>query len=206
MDSIVKYILPELNVIRQAPVSFLLCLACLAVIIWRLISWRYSSVIGSYEARNKLQADQIADYKNKLSGASPDEAKARLDALDATVAKLASRSLSNEQSARLAQQLSRDPGRANITLSLSAPNAKLLHANLERCFREAGYVIRTWITMETKITHSYVSLKVPDAEHLTQRQTNVLMALRDVNLEVAVEHQPDHPANDYPTDIWLVIR
>jgi uncharacterized caspase-like protein len=64
----------------------------------------------------KLQADQIVDYKTKLSGASPDEAKARLDALETIVADLSPRLLSEEQSRKLISILSTDPGRAIITL------------------------------------------------------------------------------------------
>jgi len=206
VESVVKYVFSELGVIEQAPVSFSLSLICIAGVIWKIISWRYTVIMEGYEARSKLQADQIADYKNKLSGASPDEAKARLDGLEANVAKLAPRSLSDEQSEGLIQQLSHDPGRANITLAVSSPNAKLLHASLERCFRKAGYVINTWITMETKITHDHIGLKVPIVDQLTQRQTRVLTALRKINLEVFVEYEPDHPANEYPIDVWLVIR
>lgn len=206
MEAIVKYVLSELNVIRQAPVSFLLCLACIAGVIWRVVSWRYSVLIDSYEARIRLQADQITDYKIKLSGASPDEAKARLDGLEANVAKLAPRLLSGEQLAVLEKQLSLDPGRANITLAVSSPDAKPLHASLEACFRKAGYVTNTWVTMETKIRHDGISLKVPDVDQLTQRQAHVLTALHNAGLEIVIEHEPDHPANEYPIDIWLVIR
>jgi hypothetical protein len=60
--------------------------------------------------------------------------------------------------------------------------------------------------METKITHDHIGLKVPIVDQLTQRQTRVLTALRKINLEVFVEYEPDHPANEYPIDVWLVIR
>lgn len=206
MESVVKYVLSEFSIIKQSPVSFFVCLTLISGAIWRIISWRYSATIDSYEARNRLQADQIADYKIKLSGASPDEAKARLDGLEASVSKLAPRSLSDEQLAILVKQLAHNPGRANITLSVSSPNAKPIHASLETSFRKAGYVTNTWITMETRIIHGSISLNVPDVDHLTQRQAHVLTLLRNLNLEIVVEHQPDHPANEYPIDIWLVVR
>jgi hypothetical protein len=206
VDSIVKYVISEFDVIKQAPIPFFLCLAVLAIIIWRAISWGYSSVIDSYEARNRLQADQIADYKNKLSGASPDEAKARLDALEAIVSKISPRLLSDEQTTRLTKQLSSNPGRANIALSVSAPNAKLLHASLAKSFKEAGYEINTWVDLQATITHSNISLRVPHIDQLTPRQSFVLSELRGLGIEIVVEHQPDHPANAHPTDIWLVVR
>ena len=207
MELIIKYVVPEIDVIMKSPIPFLLSLTVITILIWRVLAWRYAVIIDGYEARNKLQADQIADYKAKLSGASPDEAKARLDALETMVAELSSRLLSEEQSRKVTSILSADPGRAYITLAVTAANARLFHAALEKCFSEAKYEISTWMAMSTKITpNNDVCLKVPDVDRLTSRQRLVLTALRSVDIEVAVEHEADHPANKYPIDIWLVVR
>lgn len=206
MESIVKYVVSQFSLIEQAPVPFFICIAVISISVWKVISWHYSGRIESFEARNKLLTDQISDYRSKLSGASPDEARARLDVLETTVRSLSPRSLSQRHAEILTSQLSRDPGRAYILLSVTSHNAKLLHADLERCFREARYDVTTWIAGQTRITHDSLSLRVPNIEQLTSRQVLVLTALRSLNLEVVVEHEPDHPANEHPIDIWLVVR
>jgi hypothetical protein len=206
VDEIGKYVLPELDVIAKAPIPFVLFFCVIAVAVWMIIGWRYAAVIDALEARIKLQADQLADYKAKLNDASPDEAKARLDALEEMVARLSPPSLTEKQSHQLTSILSKDPGRAYVTLAAFARHSWSLHAALEKCFREAKYDVRTWSSMFRKVAPpNVIYLMVPNINHLTPRQQRVKEALCSVDLNVVIEHQPDHPANEHPTDIWLVV-
>jgi hypothetical protein len=78
MDQIVKYLLDEMRVIGDAPIVFAGTILVIAVVIWWVLNWRYSGII-----KNKERT--IALYKNRLDGASPDEAKAKIDSLEGQI-------------------------------------------------------------------------------------------------------------------------
>jgi len=78
MDQLVKYLLDQMRVIGDAPVVFAGIVLVIAAVIWWILRWRYSGII-----KNKEKT--IALYKNRLDGASPDEAKAKIDSLEGQI-------------------------------------------------------------------------------------------------------------------------
>jgi hypothetical protein len=78
MDEIIKYVLDEMRVLGNAPVVFAGTILIIAGAIWWALSWRYSRIIKNRERT-------IALYKNRLGGASPDEAKAKIDSLEGQI-------------------------------------------------------------------------------------------------------------------------
>jgi hypothetical protein len=84
MDQIIKYVLSEIRVISEAPVAFSACLLVLAGVIWWAVNWRYSGVIDSKDGI-------IALYKERLNGATPDQARAKIEGLEAQISALRSR-------------------------------------------------------------------------------------------------------------------
>jgi hypothetical protein len=80
--------------------------AIVATAIWWVVGWRYDSIvaskdsiIGNRDAQISLLTTQRDDYRDKLGGASPAEARARLDALEKSNAKL------TENLSRIAKQV-----------------------------------------------------------------------------------------------------
>jgi hypothetical protein len=53
--------------------------------VWGLMDWRYGAIVASKSGQIELQDRQLADYKQKLDGATPDQAKAKIDALERRV-------------------------------------------------------------------------------------------------------------------------
>ena len=80
----VQYVLGEVRLIAEAPLVFGAAVLVLGAIIWGAHRWRYSGII---EERNRL----IALYKARLNGATPDQAKAKMDSLEGQVASLENR-------------------------------------------------------------------------------------------------------------------
>jgi hypothetical protein len=78
MDQLIKYVLNEMRVIGDAPAVFAGAIVVIAAAIWWAMSWRYSGIIKNRERT-------IALYKNRLDGASPDEAKAKVDSLEGQI-------------------------------------------------------------------------------------------------------------------------
>ena len=83
-EQFVQYILSELHLIVEAPLVFGAAVLLLGAIIWAALRWRYSRGI---ERRNHI----IALYKARLNGATPDQAKAKIDSLEGQVVSLKNR-------------------------------------------------------------------------------------------------------------------
>lgn len=75
VDVLVNYLKGEWGVITGAPFSLVMLAAIIALVAWRIIDRLYHTQIASLQSRLELRNDQIANYKNKLGGASPEEAK-----------------------------------------------------------------------------------------------------------------------------------
>ncbi len=80
-----KEVLEQCAVIANAPIPFAVLVIVVAGLIWAATNWSYSSVLASKNAQIELQDRQLADYKQKLGGATPEEAKAKIDALEKTI-------------------------------------------------------------------------------------------------------------------------
>ena len=83
-EQFVQYVLGEVRLIAEAPLVFGAAVLVLGTTIWAALSWRYSGII---EHRNHI----IALYKARLNGATPDQARAKIDSLEGQVASLKNR-------------------------------------------------------------------------------------------------------------------
>lgn len=96
--------------IWAAPRPFILALIAATGLIWLAMQWRYNGIIENNTSANSLVTAQRDDYKEKLGGASPEQAKARIDGLEKKVAELNARlgppyPLADEEKDRLARTL-----------------------------------------------------------------------------------------------------
>ena len=83
-EQFVQNVLGEFRLIAQAPLVFAAAVLFLGAIIWAALRWRYARII---EHRNRI----IALYKARLDGATPDQAKAKMDSLEGQVVSLKNR-------------------------------------------------------------------------------------------------------------------
>jgi hypothetical protein len=84
MDQLIKYVVGEMRVIADAPVVFIAALLVIGGSIWWAMRWRYSGIIESKDA-------VITLYKERLNGATPDQARAKIDSLEGQITSLKSR-------------------------------------------------------------------------------------------------------------------
>jgi hypothetical protein len=94
----IKYILGESRTLRNAPASAIAIILGVFAVVWIAMDWRYAGIIAnrdgiiaSREAAISLIATQRDDYKDKLGGASPDQAKSRMDVLEKANAALSAK-------------------------------------------------------------------------------------------------------------------
>ncbi len=97
-EIVIKYILGESRTLRNAPASAIAIILGVFSVVWIAMDWRYAGIIAnrdgiiaSREAAINLIATQRDDYKDKLGGASPEQAKSRMDALEKANATLSAR-------------------------------------------------------------------------------------------------------------------
>lgn len=69
--------------IRSNLPTFFVILALVITTVWVVVNFTYSGVLASKNAQIELQDRQIADFKQKLVGAPPDQAKAKIDSISA---------------------------------------------------------------------------------------------------------------------------
>src|SRR5581483_9735094 len=98
MDQFLTKLAEQAAVIRAAPYPFILAVAIVAGMIWFVVNWAYSAVLASKNAQIELADRQIADNKQKVGGATPEEAAKRIAELERRVAAMGGpRSLTPEQ-------------------------------------------------------------------------------------------------------------
>ncbi len=90
--------------IRANIPTFIVLAALIFGVVWWLMDWRYGSIItgrdgiiANKESEITLLKGQRDDYKEKLSGGTPDQAKARIDSLEARLARVEHRRLNETQ-------------------------------------------------------------------------------------------------------------
>ena len=83
-EQFVQYVLDEARLIAEVPLVFGAAVLFLGAIMWAALRWRYSATI---EHRNRI----IALYKARLDGATPDQAKSKMDSLEGQVLSLKNR-------------------------------------------------------------------------------------------------------------------
>lgn len=139
-DIFIKHILGEFQTLRNAPASAVAIVFGVFAIVWIAMDWRYAGIIAnrdgiiaSREAAITLIATQRDDYKDKLGGASPDQAKSRMDALENANANLSTRlstiskrlkpeyPLDDEKKEKLVQLLSEIPKNSRFHVDIFWP-------------------------------------------------------------------------------------
>ncbi|WP_132250237.1 hypothetical protein [Methylobacterium segetis] len=182
----------EGGVVHGAPLLFAISVFFLtsvaAISVWTVINWSYSSRMESLEGRLKLKDDQIADYKEKLSGATPLEAKQRIDALEYQIKALSPRRISSDQKQIIINNLAGIKSIVSIAQDMAAPDAKQLSADLAAAFRGAGWgVMLPMVLGPSNVPPSGIALRVRDANALQPIEVRARSALQAAGIEFEVQ-------------------
>ena len=84
LEQFAQYVAGEARLIAEVPFVFAAAVLFLAAIIWMALRWRYFAII-------RHSNSVIALYRARLDGATPDQAKARMDSLEGQVLSLKNR-------------------------------------------------------------------------------------------------------------------
>jgi len=84
LEQFIQYLQGEVRLIAEAPLVFGAAVLFLGAITWTALRWRNSGII-------ERSSRMIALYKARLDGATPDQAKAKIDSLEGQVVSLKNR-------------------------------------------------------------------------------------------------------------------
>lgn len=138
--------------IRANLSTFFVILVLMIGAVWIVVNWSYSGVLSSKNGQIELQDRQIADYKDKLRGASPEEAKAKIDLLEQTVRKVTGAPwmpLTATQIAALASKL-KDIKASRAQIMYENALGKELAASIFEAFKQAGWS-EAWLSPGTTL-------------------------------------------------------
>jgi len=190
LDAFATYFAKEWSVISRAPLIFLMAAAVVCGLAYIATSWLYKGRISHLDERIRLRDDQLDDYKTKLEGASPDEARARLDALEAQVAGLLPRHLSETQKAKLRAVVTPPFGstgswKIEILYDVASRDSQVYAAEFIEVFRAiGGWVVQSASIMgPSPYPTSGIGVKVKNRAELTAVERLVVDALTGAALQ-----------------------
>jgi len=184
MGNLIETLRAESAVIAQAPWSFLVCLIVVGGVIFAVLRTLKAQEISDLKSRLTLRNDEIADYRRKLDGASPDEARARLDELAAQVAQLQPRRLNAEQREIVRAAVAGHALGVSIAADMAATDARGLVADLSAAFQNAGWMVSNpMVGGLANPPPSGIAVTVADPDNLTSSQAGFVRALRQIGAD-----------------------
>ncbi len=155
---------------------------------WLFVNYINSATISAKDATIETLRTERDDYKTKLSGATPDEAKARITALEAKIKDIEPRAILKDQKIILNTLISGLPNSASREVWI---------AYYDRCIDCSAYAvdfmhlfpIPPWsvnmITMGKSPLASPkgLALLVPDVTHLTVEANTIVTALTTLHVD-----------------------
>jgi hypothetical protein len=140
----IQEFLAQLETLKSVWQPFAIALIVLSTCVFFAVDWRYKGVVDAKSATIEQLTAEVGEYKSKLSGASPDEAKAKIERLEQTL-KLAIGSrwepLANDQSNRLLSAISTLQVR-RIHIMFENPIGKEPATSIADVFRRARWDVK----------------------------------------------------------------
>ena len=184
--NLVKDFLEQLGKLQAVWQPFLLASSIIGIVVWRAVKHNYQGRLDNNTELLRLRDAQLEDYKDKLSGASPDEAKARIDALETRLNILEPRNLTSAQKEKITAAMKPfEGGWIHIEADSSVGDAIRLQAGLLQAFSKANW----------NIAHSSISgfdadtvyptglvLGLPDRDAPTPAERALMRCLTEMGL------------------------
>lgn len=148
MVEFLQYLGQEWKVIGGAPFTFAIALLLAGAVIWAVLKGINAGTESALRERLSFKDDQLIEYKEKLAGASPEEAKQLISALERRILELEPPSISEDHRKAMGLILQRTPGRVSIFREMGSANLAKLHSQLSSLFKEAGWQVTNGTGMD----------------------------------------------------------
>jgi len=192
---IVELLKQNWSIIAQTPWVFVGMTVVVTFVVWAVVNHLKANQIETLSARLVLRDDEISDYKRKLSGASPSEAKARIEALEQAIARMSPRRILPEQITAFISVARASQGTAYVAYDGSYAAGAALAGQIQRALTQAGWMVHTGVVLGPEY-HPPEGILVclrPSGERTPQEQAFV-SAMEAAKLPFAVAPiRPSHP-------------
>jgi hypothetical protein len=180
----------EWPVIKAAPWSLVAVVTIVGVLMWFFMGAVNQGTISAKDATIQTLTTQVASYKEKLNGATPDEAKSRIDALERKVeerfAKFEPRHVSKVQHELISKViLSMPQGSYSISIQsdMGCSDCKQYAADFLSIFpRPAWSVIMPSVMGPSASSPKGLAILTPDPANPLPEATALVSALNAANI------------------------
>ncbi|MDP5305770.1 hypothetical protein [Paracoccus spongiarum] len=177
------YVASEASVIADAPLIFAMAVLASATVVWWLVNLRFGGIIDSQRERLQARDEKIAEYKTKLEGAEPDEARAHIKDLEARLARLEPRRLSEVQRKAMVEHLRSAPGAISIAVDGACFDGQVFSRSFTSALREAGWEVSLPMVLGlNNPPSSGLRVQVADLNNLTNANRALFAAMDAVGL------------------------
>lgn len=206
---ILGFIKGEWAVISQAPLTFLLWGGVAAIAAYAFARHQLADQMASLGERLNLKDDRIAAYLEKLQGATPDEAKAKIAALEASVRnyelRLADRVLTSEQLLKLENAIKAFSGtNYKITTYWDLPEPMALANQISKALVRQGWCYAPPSEPEM-IFGVHHGVEVYHTQAAESRDAAHVLAASLTELGIAARATLSRDATDRSTRVQLLI-
>ncbi|SRR6266545_749041 len=211
MQELIAKLIDEWKVISGAKISFITCILILGGVIWAAFNWSYGSRLASKDEQLANKDSQIAllirqrdDYRDKLGGASPDQAAQKIAALEKRIEELTINRwpplTADEMSALVAQLREMTPQHVNVLCSLAACD------DLAESFTRAIAIVK-WkgVRHSAYFTDGInVGIEIWFVDDVAQKIANAIERATNNRLKIT-PHKRDATGRPFDEEINLVI-
>jgi hypothetical protein len=208
------HIIGQWRMIMNAPVPYVMTTIVVALAIWAAHVWAYGRRLEKKDDTIALLDREITDYKRKLDGASPDQAKEKIESLERKVEQfsrfLEPRRLTRQQKTGLANMIrTAGPiqGRVRVVHDMSCTDCDKYAADLAEAIKSApGWMVEiSHMAMSFKKASSGLAVLVRDRSQFAQEAIVLIRALERVEIPFEVFHQPKL-AEGFQVELLVVAR
>jgi len=189
-QTISDWISREINVAMHA--SFWVAVAGVGLVIWWMLDRHYRGRLDTKDATIQHQDRVIQDYKDKLAGATPEEARARIEALESRLKDIAPRTLTPAQRAKLTEAMRPFEGQfIQFDADIDSGEAINLQQVLLRSFSAANWNISqsaSHISYGLEERAPGMTIFICDTEHPSPAEEALMRELTDFGLDYRVAH------------------
>jgi hypothetical protein len=158
-----------------------------------------------YNREIKFLDRQLADYREKLKGATPEEAKARIDALEKGLRQIEPRRLTDDQRKILIERARVHDRELTIIFEASSDCTTYVAA-FEATLRGAGWVVYNWqIVNPPRRPRAGIAVQVPDLKNLSKEAGLLWTALQAAQVDVELMNMKDFPPRS-PVQLLITAR
>ncbi len=186
--------------IGGAPFTFISGLLLATVAIWVIVKGMGAATESALRERISLRDDQLLDYKEKLSGASPDEAKQRIEALEHRLAELEPMTIPHLQQEAMVNVLRVAAGQVSIFREMGSASLSKLHSQLSSVLKQARWTVINGTGMDMNFEpESKVTVTTPNLTNPQFRALSEALKLSDIQFNAVVDETYVNQETGEPT-------